>query len=234
MKKRFCFTAMASVLALVMMAACASAPQSPQIRDEYVSDVVDGILMDSKTKSFGVPVPEWVATYGVNGMSAVERMTAYKDLTVFIGEETGTNLQALQAWGNTFSANALISQRLKTTFESTAKGAQAGSTGSTTSGAPPANFDNYMEAVLEAATKATFSGARKENDWWGKYRYYRGDGKTVDREEYRFYILVTMDKTVFDRQLESLLAGAAGATYSNTEERDRAIDLVRKNWSSGE
>jgi hypothetical protein len=232
MKKGFWFTLLVLVLALVMMAACTSAPQSPQMKDEYVSDSVEGVLMDSKTKALGVPVPEWVTTYLVNGMSAVERMTAYKDLTVFIGEETGTNLQALQAWGNNFSANMLISQRLKTKFESTARGGQAGSTGSTTSGAPPANFDNYMEAVLEASTRATFSGARKENDWWGKYRYYRSDGKTVDREEYRFYILVTMEKTVFDRQFESLLSGAASATYSNTEERNRAIDLVRKSWAS--
>jgi hypothetical protein len=209
-----------------------TAPPPPEMKEEYVSEKPERILVDSKTKPFGIPTPDWVANYIATGKSAVERMPEYKEMTVFVGEETGTNLQGLQAWGNNFSANFLISSRLTNSFDSTAKGAGAGATGSTTSGAPPANFENYIETLKKNTTNATFHGAAKESDWWGKFRIYKNDGKTIEREEYVFYILVTMDKPDFESQFKKLLSDAASATYSNTPERNRAIDLVRNGWNS--
>ena len=81
------------------------------------------------------------------------------------------------------------------------------------------------------ATDATYYGARKETDWWGKFRYYKSDGKTVDREEFRFYILVSMDKPIFESQLNKMLSDAASA-YTNTAEKNRAIEMVRNAWNA--
>jgi hypothetical protein len=121
---------------------------------------------------------------------------------------------------------------LRTHFDDQRIAAQTGSGGSTQSGAERANFDTYLEGLVKMSTNATFSGARQEANWWGKYRDYKSDGKTVEREEYRFYIMYTMEKKMFLSQLEKLLADAADATYTNTAEKNRAIEMVRNSWNS--
>ena len=100
MKKNW-FLALSFAAGIVLLAGCGSAPKAqkeappPQMQDEYVSEKAEGILVDSKTKALGVPMSDWVANYLLKGRRSVERMSDYTEVTVFIDEEIGTNLQGL-------------------------------------------------------------------------------------------------------------------------------------------
>jgi hypothetical protein len=247
MKKNL-FFALSLVMGIILLAGCLSLSttktvEQPQeetkggnVQKKDVSEErkLTGVLVDSKTSAKDDKMPTWLEKYLYeNGLRSIEKgMPDFADATVFVGEQKGTNLQGIEEWGNIFSANELISTRLETNFAIIAAGAGAGSGGDTRRDAPPANFEKYMSGLRKLASETTFYGARKEADWWGKYRDYKSDGKTVDREEYRFYVLYTMDKTLFDRQLSKLFSDAADATYTNTPEKNQAIEMVNNFWKS--
>ena len=99
-------------------------------------------------------------------------------------------------------------------------------------GSPDAEYGRYFEDVVKNVSEATFSGARKENDFWLLKRYFRADGKTVDRETYDFYVLVTIDKAILERQINDLLNGVA-RDAPLTREQQTAVDRVKEAFYEG-
>jgi hypothetical protein len=55
----------------------------------------------------------------------------------------------------------------------------------------------------------------------------------VDRESYDFYVLMTVDKAVLERQINAVLDSAQTADPAQTSEQKRAMDLVRQSFYEG-
>lgn len=180
-------------------------------------------ILDHKTMGL-TDVPTWVTTFIAEGIRAVEAMPQYKGMYVFIGEDTGTNRSALLNWVANFNLAQdlakMVSLRVQTKFA----GAAAGS--------PDDAYGRYFENVVKNTANATFTGARVETNFWILKRYYKPDGKTVDREVYDAYVLVTIPKAMLDEQLRKILDGTV-AEQPMTREQTTAVDRVREAFYEG-
>ncbi|MDL2229002.1 hypothetical protein LJC14_02005 [Treponema sp. OttesenSCG-928-L16] len=212
--------------AAIAFAACSSTPeetaQTPP--PQYVEQTDTYVVLDHKTKALGQDVPEWVTRFISEGVTGVESMPAYKDKYVFIGEDMGSNLNALRQWATGFTVNQEMSRMVSTRVQGKFAGAAVGS--------PDDEYGRYFENVVKSVTEASFSGARKESDFWLLKRYFKADGKSVDREEYEIYILTTIDKALLERQLDAVLEKAESDSSPTTEQKT-AIDRVKEAFYEG-
>lgn len=211
------FAAVALVMGVV---SCKSKPEEKTMATKGPAYEV----IDHKTMAIGGDVPSWVVSFIDAGVQGIEAMDAYKDKYVFIAEDSGVNKQALNYWMTGFNVSQEIARMVSTRVQSKFAGAAAGS--------PDDEFGRYFENVVKAAAEAKYSGARKENDFWVLRRYFKEDGKSIDREEYTMYILVTIDKTMLQSQIQAVIDGT-NADVPPSKEQQTAIDRVKESFYEG-
>jgi hypothetical protein len=180
-------------------------------------------IVDHKTMGLS-DIPEWVTTYLSDGVRAVENMSQYKGKYVFIGEDSGKNKSALLNWVQNFNLAQDIAQMVSLRVKTKFAGAAAGS--------PDDEYGRYFENVVKNTADAAFSGARKETNFWILKRYYGPDKKTVEREEYDAYVLVTIDKATLDEQIKKILDGTV-ADKPLSKEQATAVDRVKEAFYEG-
>jgi hypothetical protein len=211
------------ILAVLALAACGSAPASSQDA-QYLEETAAYEVVDHKTRAIGGSVPDWVSLYIDKGLPGVEALEEFQDKYVFVGEDVGTNLNALRQWATGFTVNQEIARVVSNRVQAKFAGAAAGS--------PDAEYGRYFEDVVKAMAEAQFSGARKENDFWLLKRYFRTDRKTPDRETYEYYVLISIDKDILQRQIDEVLDRArTGGPL--TREQETAVDRVREAFYEG-
>jgi len=181
-------------------------------------------VIDHKTLALGQEVPEWVLAYITDGVVGVESLPRYEGKFVFIGEDTGTNLNALRQWATGFTVAQDLSRLVSTRVQAKFAGAAAGS--------PDDEYGRYFENVVKSASDASYTGARKETDFWLLKRYFKEDGETVDREEYDYYVLITIDQEVLKRQIEDVLNGVE-PDKPLTREQQTAVERVKESFYEG-
>jgi len=169
-------------------------------------------------------VPDWVTLYVDQGLIGVERLPEFKEKYVFVGEDSGTNLNALRQWSTGFTVNQEIARMVSTRVQAKFVGAAAGS--------PDAEYGRYFEDVVKSVADANFSGARKENDFWLQKRYFKADGKSIDRESYDFYVLVSIDRDTLEQQINVVINGVS-ADRALTREQQTAVDRVKEAFYEG-
>lgn len=213
--------------ALLMISGCVG---SPKIRSalgpapEYVEKTETWHVLDHKTKAIGQDVPEWVTRFISDGLAGVEALPDYQDKYVFIGEDTGTNLNALRQWTTGFTVAQDFSRLVSTRVQVRFTGAAAGS--------PDDTFGRYFENLVKTTSDVVFSGARKENDFWLLKRYFQDDGTTVDREVFDCYVLVTIDKELLRGQINDIL-NRVQTDAPSTREQTSAIDRIKQTFYEG-
>lgn len=220
MKKVILFASLAA--AAVVVSSCASAPKDKP--DAMKKAVAKFEVIEHKASSIGGDIPEWVTTYIYDGNAGVESIARYKDKYVFIGEDSGTNLNALRMWAQGFNVAQdlarLVSMRVQAKFA----GAMAGS--------PDDEVGRYFENVVKNVADATITGARKETDFWIYKRYFKEDGKTQDRIVYDYYVLTTIDKELLKKQLDMAISGVK-PERPLTKEQTTAVDRVKEAFYEG-
>ena len=60
------------------------------------------------------------------------------------------------------------------------------------------------EQSIQQASASTFSGFKKEGEWWQLKRYPNGD------EKYTYYVLYLVDEANFDRALSGVIKKSSG------------------------
>jgi hypothetical protein len=212
-----------SLAVALVLAACSGGPKAVPAPD-YVEKTESYVVLDHKAKAVGQDVPDWVTLYISDGLPGVERMDQFKDKYVFVGEDSGSNLNALRQWSSGFTVAQEMARMVSTRVEAKFVGAAVGS--------PDAEFGRYFEDVTKNVASASYSGARKENDYWLLKRYFKSDGKTVDREAYDFYVLVTIDRSILERQINEVLDGTK-SDAPLTREQQTAVDRVKEAFYEG-
>ncbi len=210
------------VAAAVAVTSCASS--SKEKKPEPKKAIVKFDVIEHKASSIGGDVPEWVSIYVSDGNTGVEAMPRYKDKYVFVGEDTGTNLNALRMWAQGFNVAQDLARLVSTRVQAKFAGAMAGS--------PDEEVGRYFENVVKNVADATITGARKETDFWVFKRYYKTDGKAVDREVYDYYVLNTIDKEMLKKQLDMVINGTK-PEKPLTKEQSTAVDRVKEAFYEG-
>lgn len=210
-------TAIALAIAALVSGACSSGPKTGP--SGVVEKTADYVVVNYQGKDFGGEVPEWVKLRESSGMTAVEALDQYKNSYCFISIDTGKNINALRNWAAGFSVPQEMARMVSTRIDARFAGAAVGS--------PDTEYGSYYENVVRNAARAQFSGARKEADFWILRRY-----KADQREEYTYYVLVTVDRPTFEQQINDVLNGTKTDEPLTTEQQ-AAVDRVREAFYEG-
>ena len=167
---------LALIAAALVFSGCASKQEDPEPKE--LESKVKSEVLEHKGTALGVnQLPVWVETYITEGILAVEKLSSYEGSYCFIGEEAGSNLDALQVWVSSFDIPSEIAANVSTRVNALFTGAASGS--------PDGEYGTYFENIVKSTSSASYSGARKVNDWWVMTRRYDPDQKKKYVDEYR-------------------------------------------------
>ena len=214
--KRFGYAA-AAVCILLFAAGCKSTEQ--EARD--LEGVTKTEVLEHKGSSLGInKLPVWVETYIESGITGLEKLSDYNGNYCFVGEMTGTNLEAVRSWADSFDVPREIAGTVSSRVESLFTGAANGS--------PDGVYGTYFEDVVKASASATYSGARKINDWWLRTRTYDVDDEKSYTDLYRAFVLYVIPKDTLDEQVSMMLEKIANEDDSDmTADQQAAAANVR-------
>ncbi len=197
-----------AIATVFLVASCATKP--PLRKGE--------VLLEDKGTAFGVKTPKWVETAIIGGAKDVEKLPDYKEFVVFVAQFEAQNLQSAQLLAERMQAQTELASYLSTRVKDAFKGANVAD-------ADSKNFGVYGERFVASVAEATYSGFRRDSDWWVKVQTYTPDNKP-DKQLYRVIQLWTMSKDMLKKQFDMMFAQVAGTTPP-TPETKRAMDLVQ-------
>ena len=195
------------------------------------------IELENKGTSMGVSTPEWIKLYTEYGISRVQSLNDFKDKYCVIGEESGVNRQFVVAWADNFSAQQRIGAMLRTNiaseYQARVQGAaqsQGGASSTAAAGASSGEFNQEIDSIISSIINVSYSGAVREADWWSLRRRYDPDLEDTYSDEYTAYVLYSIPKGEFNRQVAMALETAVSA---DSALYDITIDMARQILQNG-
>ena len=216
-------------LAAVLFTSCANRPakrvQTPAEISPAIETPESYIITDYKNKSSGGKIPEWVTLWLEGGADKVEALDAYQDRYVFVGRNEGNNFNALTQWAEGFSPELdfprLAASRIEARFSSGVS-------------FPDDVYGAFFEALIRAASDALWTGAVREDDFW-ILREFPPPGQNPEnpdsppegpppaRGSWEFLILVTMGKTLFASQFDTVFQSAKPSPLPSKDQIAAAV-----------
>jgi len=200
------------VLAVMIVALIASCGTKAPLRK-------GDVLLEDKGTAYGIKTPKWVEMAVVGSYRDIEKLSDFKNKTVFIAQFEAQNLQSAQLLAERMQADTEITRYLSTRVKDAFKGANVAD-------ADSKNFGAYGERFVTSVGEAKFSGFRMDADWWVKVQTYTPENKP-DKQIYRVIQLWAIDDTMLQKQFDILLSQLAGTDQQPTPEQKRAMDLVQ-------
>lgn len=174
-------------------------------------------VLDHKGAALGISyLPVWVQTYLDRGIPGLEALPDFDGYYCFVGEHAGKDLKTVTEWIVTYNMTqdiaAAVSSRVNALFARS------------TPEYPPVIYGPYYETAVTAAANARYSETLKINDWWLFARRYEPGKPQKYTDEYRGYVLYTIDKKRLNRQILTIMNQVISATDAGQQ---RAIDTIR-------
>jgi len=208
------------LVAIGLLFACGTKPTPKQEQALKVEpQVYPPKVIEHKLTALGGDVPEWVFQYA-NGED-LEKKKDYKDLYVFVFEQTGKDLEGVKAWTRSFSAATEVARMVSTRVMNKFAGAQVGDKDM---------VETYMEEVVKILAVAEYAGARKKDDFWIHRQFYDDKGGPT-KKEYTYYMLYTVPQEQIDAAIQRSLDAQNNKAKAKTEEEQTARDRVRELFS---
>jgi hypothetical protein len=165
-------------------------------------------------------IPNWLIAYIDGGIEAVEKLDVYSDKYVFIAENEGDNFLVLNKWIENFSekldfpiiAAARIDKRI-ISFASLY---------------PDNEYGRFYEVMIKNAYSGEYTGTVKEDTYWIKI-WYEQENTWEYAESYKFFILLTINKTLLQPIIRSMMIRAVSAVTVSSAQSN-AIDRLRHNF----
>lgn len=202
------------IFAMVISCATKKEPEAKELQGTVKSEV-----LEHKGSSLGInELPVWVQTYIQNGITGLEKSPDYKDDYCFVAETTASNLDAGQVWVNSFNMPETIARNVSTRVEATFSGAASGD--------PKGVYGTYFENIVKTSSSIEYSGVRKINDWWVLVRRYNQDNKSKFTDEYRIYVLYTIERDLLDRQVVGVIDRVTAGETVDAGKKE-AVDKVK-------
>ena len=112
-----------------------------------------------------------------------------------------------------------IARNVATRVESMFTGASSGSL--------DGEYNTYFENVVKTITDIDYSGAKEAGEWWVLVRRYDNDVRKKYTDEYRIYLLYTMDKEYLDMQIMNAIE-AVEKENAVSSDKSVVIDNVKE------
>jgi hypothetical protein len=197
----------------------------PEAALEKTESTESGSIAESQSS----PIPEWLSIFISGGIPEAEALPAWQNCYVFIGQNRGTNFNALKQWADGFSAvqdfPRLAAARIEKRLTAAA------------SLYPDDEYGAYFEAVVKKASDAEYPGVLKEETFWIKRQteYSAGTMETEageTQDTYEFFVLFVIDKTVLQSCIREILSSVKTAVQP-TRAQNAAINRARQNFFEG-
>jgi hypothetical protein len=220
------FRSSAVFAGILALSACAGEPpkiivrpEEPQREFQRRQETERYEVIDYQNAGLGGAIPEWVSRFLDQGISAVELMEVFNNRYVFIGTNRGNNFNALSHWMEGFTVDQDFPRMAAVRIEQRLTSAAALY--------PDDEYGEFFETAVKKASDAVYTGAVKEAVFWIRRRLY---GEAVpDREQYDFFALVTIEKYLFQIQLNELLNNITTAVPP-AREQAAAINRIRETF----
>ena len=221
-----------------MLAACTGQQHKIIIRPDPGQDrhhePVDSLeswqIIETRSGPGETGIPEWARHYYGGSIRGLEDMDRYSGRYVFVGENRGENLNALQQWANAFTVQhdlpRLVAARVERKLVSSA------------TLYPDDEYGQYFESLIKQVSNGEYPGAVKEDTFWVKRRMVPSsadDGlpQTAGPSElYVFLVLISIDDEMLQNQLREIMASIR-TTVSPTRDQAAAISRVRQSFFVG-
>jgi hypothetical protein len=216
----------AALIAAVLSAACSVGPRAVRLgpEPEYIEEEEVSEVLDHRDREEDREIPEWVNRYISGGLRLIEELPQYQGKYLFVGKASGSSLKALLQWSAGFTVEQdlarMISARIETRFASAAVSN------------PDEEYGRYFETLVKNSTDAVYSSARMEESYWIKKRYFDPEATPPEREAYDYYILVSTDREVLERQIRSIL-NRTTADPVPTRDQNSAVERIKASFFAG-
>ena len=189
-------------------------------------------ILESQSGSGANELPAWVRGYFDGGVRRIEAMETWRGKYIFIGRSRGENFNALQQWVNGFTVAQdlprLIVHRVEQRLVATA------------ALYPDDEYGEYYAYMIKRVSDDEYPEAVKEQTFWTKQRSITIEEhddpemppETVVIERYEFLILVSIDRDVFQTQIQNIMADIK-TTTAPTREQTAAINKIRQTFFEG-
>jgi hypothetical protein len=213
-----------ALAAVALSAACSSGVRAIKLEPEYVEQVEISENLDHQDREKGKEIPEWVNRYIGGGLRLIEELPQYQNKYVFINKASGPNLKALLQWSESFTVEQDFARLVSARIEARFVGTSAGN--------PDEEFGRYFEALVKNSSNTAYSSAKTEERYWIKKRYFDVEGASSGREGYDYYILVTADREVLERQIRSIL-NRTTVDPAPSRDQNNAIERLKNTFFVG-
>jgi len=180
-------------------------------------------------------LPAWVRSYFDGGVRRIETLDVYHKY-VFIGKNRGNNFHALQQWANGFTVAQdlprLIVQRVERRLVAAA------------ALYPDDEYGEYFAHMIKRVSDEEYPGAVKEDIFWTKQRNIPTEAENEEDadsetppenvvvERYEFLILFSIDRDMFQTQINNIMADIK-TTTAPTRDQATAINKIRQTFFEG-
>ncbi len=207
--KRNYYGAIAALIAGVVLAGCASGPET---NPAEIVDEPGFRIIEHKNSTLGGDIPDWTTL----DEGALEADSRFEGQFVFRFEETGGNLQGVKAIADNMRAPSELARLISTRVEQVFAGAEVGDQ----------DFvETYFENVVKTVSETEVNGFRKYGDFWVLKEYQNQDGSAGDRE-YAYYTLYTIDESIVDELVGRAIEGLEPETEEEVSARDRVRQVL--------
>ncbi|MDR0524694.1 MAG: hypothetical protein LBG90_02340 [Spirochaetaceae bacterium] len=168
---------------------------------------------DHKNREAGADLPAWVLFIDEGDLRPAEYLPEYQDRYLFAAKNRGTNFKVLELWNTLFQADfdvpELVAARMQERFALFP---------AETATFPEQEYGAFFEITMKAAYNAIYADAVVEDDFWIQKQYVAEDGLTIEREEYVFFILVSIGKEALQDQINNILNQPLEEPYLSKEQ----------------
>jgi tetratricopeptide (TPR) repeat protein len=155
------------------------------------------VELENKGSPLQLPTPDWIKNYLANGIMGVQSQPQFKDKYCIIGEEFGTDKQAVFASADNFNPQMRLRAMLGAAI--------AGEYQARAAGAASNDYNRQIDNVINAITNVIYNGVQREADWWILRRRYDPGQQDVYIDEYWACVLHTIPKPELNRQVARAL-----------------------------
>ena len=183
-------------------------------------------IIDHKNNSKGETIPEWVSQWLGRGNRGVETLNSFQSSFAFVHSNEGTNFRALELWKDNFSAEQdfprLAAKRIEARFS---RGVFF----------PDEEYGTFFGALIRSASDMHWTGASTIDDFWIQKKYHgeNDDENSLqnilynnlideDGESWEFLVLVTIEKSSFTSQLETIFENISPIPSPSQEQMSAA------------
>lgn len=168
-------------------------------------------IVDRSGMALGGDIPKWVeaVTEGDNKQVAKSLKIDEKEKQIFIFTNQGDNLEFLKTWSDQVDVQRQIANSFSMAVGQSANAVLQGS-----SGADGTNVQRAIDQTVKALSAVEVNGLLKQAQYWIQFRKPKQGVKVSKKSKdsdfeyyYEYYVVFTMDRDVYDAQLEAALNG---------------------------